>query len=172
MSNETAVTQTTNIVPVQGIFKPEPTYELITFIGPAGTPFLPPVSPFIDGATITNSTINSSVIGGSVPAAAYFTNISTTTGQITTLPTADNDIANKQYVDSVAQGLDIKAACLYTTTGNITLSGLTTQAGGDWGSTLTAGSRILVKDQTASAENGIYAAVSYTHLTLPTIYSV
>lgn len=158
MSNDTAVTQTTNIVPVQGIFAPEPTFDLITFIGPAGTPFLPPVDPNIDGATITNSTINSTVIGGSVPAAAHFTNVETVTGQVTTLPIADNDIANKQYVDSVAQGLDIKAACAYTTTGNITLSGLATQAGGDWGSTLTAGTRILVKNQTASAENGIYAA--------------
>ena len=62
-------TVTTNIVPVQGIFKPGPTFDLITFIGPAGTPFLPPSSPFLDGVTITNSTINSTVIGGSVPAA-------------------------------------------------------------------------------------------------------
>lgn len=153
-----ADTQTTNIVPVQGVFDPEPTFALQYFVGPAGTPFLPPTDPNIDGATITNSTINSSIIGGSVPAAAYFTSISTTTGQISTLPTADNDIANKQYVDSVAQGLDIKAACSYTTTGNITLTGLTTQVGGDWGSTLTAGTRILVKNQAAPAENGIYAA--------------
>lgn len=155
-----ADTQTTNIVAVQGVFGPEPDFTLQYFVGPAGTPFYPPTSPFIDGATITNSTIDSTVIGGSTPAAAHFTNIETVTGQVTTLPTADNDIANKQYVDSVAQGLDIKAACAYTTTGNITLSGLATQAGGDWGSTLTAGTRILVKNQTASAENGIYAASS------------
>lgn len=153
-----ADTQTTNIVAVQGVFGPEPTFTLQYFVGPAGTPFYAPINPFIDGVSITNSTINSTIIGGTTPAAGYFTSINTTTGQITTLPTADNDIANKQYVDSVAQGLDIKAACAYTTTGNITLSGLATQAGGDWGSTLTAGTRILVKNQTASAENGIYAA--------------
>ena len=153
-----ADTQTTNIVAVQGVFGPEPTFTLQYFVGPAGTPFLPPTDPNISGASITNSTINSTIIGGTTPAAGYFTSINTTTGQITTLPTADNDIANKQYVDSVAQGLDIKAACAYTTTGNITLSGLATQAGGDWGSTLTAGTRILVKNQTAPAENGIYAA--------------
>lgn len=153
-----ADTQTTNIVAVQGVFGPEPDFTLQYFVGPAGTPFLPPAGGLIDGATIINSTIDATVIGGSTPAAANFTNIETVTGQVTTLPLADNDIANKQYVDSVAQGLDIKAACAYTTTNNITLSGLATQAGGDWGSTLTAGTRILVKNQTASAENGIYAA--------------
>jgi hypothetical protein len=151
-------TVTTNIVPVQGIFKPEPTFDLITFIGPAGTPFLPPTSPFLDGVTITNSTINSTVIGGSVPAAGTFTSIATTSGTISNLPVNNTDIANKQYVDSVAQGLDIKAACLYGTTANITLSGLGTQAGGDWPSSLSAGDRVLVKNQTSQADNGIYVA--------------
>jgi len=158
MSNSTAVTSTVNIVPVQGLFKPEPSFDLITFIGPAGTPFLAPVNPLLDGVTITNSTINSSVIGGSVPAAGYFTNIYAFTGQVATSPSADTDIANKAYVDSVAQGLDVKASCVYATTNNITLSGLAVQAGGDWASTLTAGDRILVKNQTSQAQNGIYAA--------------
>jgi hypothetical protein len=153
MSNSTAVTNTTNIKPVQGLFKPEPTFELIAFVGPAGTLFFPPINPIQSGLTITNSTIDSSVIGGNVPAAAYFT-----TAQVAAAPTVDADVANKAYVDSVAQGLDIKASCLYTTTNNITLSGLAVQAGGDWAATLTAGARILVKNQTAQAENGIYAA--------------
>lgn len=158
MSNSTAVTQTTNIVPVQGIFEPEPTFGLITFIGPAGTPFLPPTSSNLNGVTITNSTINSSVIGGTVPAAGNFTNIYATTGQVATSPTANTDIANKAYVDSVAQGLDVKTSCVYATTGNITLSGLAVQTNGDWTSTLTAGDRILVKSQTNQAQNGIYVA--------------
>lgn len=162
MSNSTAVTSTVNIVPVQGLFKPEPTFDLITFIGPAGTPFLPPINPFLDGVTITNSTIDSSVIGGTTPAAGYFTNIYATTGQIATTPSGDTDIANKAYVDSVAQGLDIKDSCVYGTTGNITLSGLGTQANGDWTSTLTAGDRILVKNQTSSQFNGIYVASAST----------
>ena len=147
MSNSTALTQTTNIVPVQGVFDPEPTFALQYFVGPAGTPFLPPIDPIQSGLTITDSTIDSTVIGGSVPAAGTFTNISTTTGSISTAPVADTDIANKQYVDSVAQGLDVKASCVYTTTNNITLSGLGTQAGGDWASSLSAGDRILVKNQ-------------------------
>ena len=158
MSNSTAVTNTTNIKPVQGLFQPEPTFDLITFIGPAGTPFLPPIDPIQSGLTITGSTIDSSVIGGTAPAAGYFTSIYAVTGQVATSPSADLDIANKAYVDSVAQGLDVKASCVYSTTNNITLSGLAVQAGGDWAATLTAGDRILVKNQTAQAANGIYVA--------------
>jgi hypothetical protein len=158
MSNSTAVTNTTNIKPVQGLFQPEPTFDLITFIGPAGTPFLPPIDPIQSGLTITDSTIDSSVIGGTAPAAGYFTSIYAVTGQVTTTPSADADIANKAYVDSVAQGLDVKASCVYATTNNITLSGLAVQAGGDWVATLTAGDRILVKSQTNQAANGIYVA--------------
>jgi hypothetical protein len=152
MADQVASKQTTNIVPVQGVFDPEPTFAIQYFVGPAGTPFFAPINPVQSGLTITNSTIDSSVIGGNSPAAAYFT-----AAQVAATPTADADVANKAYVDSVAQGLDIKASCLYTTTGNITLSGLGTQANGDWPSTLTVGDRILVKDQTNQAQNGIYA---------------
>jgi len=162
MSNSTAQTQTTNIVPVQGVFDPEPTFALQYFVGPAGTPFLPPIDPVQSGLTITDSTIDSTVIGGSVPAAGTFTNIAATTGSVSTTPVADTDIANKGYVDSVAQGLDVKASCVYGTTNNITLAGLTTQAGGDWALSLTAGDRILVKSQTNLAQNGIYVASSGT----------
>jgi hypothetical protein len=155
MTNQVANQQTTNIVPVQGIFGPEPTFTPITLVGPAGSFFYAPINLVQSGLTITNSTIDSSVIGGSVPAAAYFT-----TGQVAAAPVSDADIANKAYVDSVAQGLDIKASCLYATTGNITLSGLGTQANGDWASGLAAGDRILVRSQTNLAQNGIYAAAA------------
>ena len=131
----TAVTQTTNFVPVQGVFAPEPTFALQYFVGPAGTPFYGPEN-------------------------ASFTNISTITGTIATTPVGDTDIANKGYVDSVAQGLDVKASCVYSTTANINLSGLAVQAGGDWVTTLTAGDRILVKNQGSSQFNGIYVAAA------------
>jgi hypothetical protein len=77
-------------------------------------------------------------------------------------PVNAQDGATKSYVDGVAQGLNIKQAVVATTTGNITLSGLSTQAGGDWASGLTAGDRILVKNQTASENNGIYVADAST----------
>lgn len=91
---------------------------------------------------------------------ATLTSVALTSGTVVNAPVAGIDIANKDYVDSVAQGLDIKASAEYATTGNITLSGLGTQAGGDWPTALTAGMRILVKNQTNAANNGIYAASS------------
>jgi hypothetical protein len=112
--------------------------------------------------SITNSTINSTTIGATSPSTGNFTNISTTTGTISTTPVNSTDIANKNYVDSVAQGLDVKASCVYSTTADITLSGLATQTGGDWASSLTAGDRVLVKNQSSSQFNGIYVASAST----------
>lgn len=85
-------------------------------------------------------------------------NISLGANKITNLadPTAAQDAATKAYVDGVAQGLDIKASCVAATTANITLSGTQTVDG----IALIAGDRILVKDQTASAENGIYVVAA------------
>lgn len=91
---------------------------------------------------------------------ATLTTATLTNGTISTAPSGSTDIVNKAYVDSVAEGLQVKTSAEYATTGNITLSGLGTQAGGDWPSSLTAGMRILVKNQTAQADNGIYSASS------------
>lgn len=76
-------------------------------------------------------------------------------------PSLTGDATNKGYVDSlVGNGLSVKTACLYTTTGDVTLSGLGTQAGGDWSSSMTIGDRVLVKNNTLPAQNGIYIAAS------------
>ena len=69
-------------------------------------------------------------------------------------PVSDQDAATKIYVDNVAQGLDVKASVVAATIGNITLSGAQTIDG----YTVAAGDRVLVKNQTAQAENGIYIA--------------
>ena len=160
MANEAAKTQTINIVPVQGIFQPEPTFSLISLIGPAGTPFYPIIDPNESGLNISSSTINSTTIGATTPSTGVFTNIATTTGTISSAPSSPDSIVNQAYVDAIAQGLAFKAPANYTTTGNITLSGLAVQSGGDWNVTLTAGNRILVKDQTTGADNGIYLAAA------------
>jgi hypothetical protein len=147
MSNNTAITQTTNIVPVQGIFEPAPTFALVTLIGPAGTPFYANVNPAQTGLNITNSTINSTTIGLTTPAAGAFT-----TATVATAPTASTDVANKQYVDYYAAGLAWKEPVLAASMGNLTLSGeqtIDTVA-------VVAGDRVLVKDQTTASQNGIY----------------
>lgn len=71
-------------------------------------------------------------------------------------PTTAMQAATKQYVDNTANGLDIKHSCRAATTGNITLSAPQTIDG----VSIIAGDRVLVKDQTAPAENGIYACAA------------
>ena len=140
-----------NLLPVQAYFDVYGNFQ--TFIG-QGQPFYASVNPIQSGLTITNSTINSTTIGALVPSTGVFTNISTATGQISTSPSSATDIVNKLYVDTVAQGLNPKAACKAGTLTNITLSGLQTIDG----YSVLAGNRVLVKNQTATADNGIYVA--------------
>jgi hypothetical protein len=73
-------------------------------------------------------------------------------------PTSAQDAATKNYVDSVATGLDVKASVRAATTpasGNIA-----TLAGGAPstldGVALNANDRVLVKNQTTGSQNGIY----------------
>jgi len=113
----------------------------------------------IGNASLTNSSLTVGTTAISLGSSSL-TLGGLTSVTVTQDPTSDLQLATKQYVDSVAQGLNVKAACLWGTTANITLSGLTTQAGGEWTGSLTAGDRILVKNQSTSANNGIYVAAS------------
>ena len=140
-----------NILPVQALFNLDNSFN--TFIG-QGQPFYATVNPIQSGLTIINSTIDSTTIGANVPSTGVFTNISTTTGQISTTPSGATDIVNKQYVDYFAAGLSWKQPAAVGTTANITLSGLQTIDG----YTTLAGDRVLVKNQTNPAQNGIYIA--------------
>lgn len=152
MSNQAAVTSTTNIVPVQGIFQPAPTFDLITLIGPAGTPFYASIDPDQSGLHITNSTIDSTTIGATTPSTGAFTS-----GTVAATPTGPTDIANKQYVDYYAAGLSWKAPVTVASTANIpTLSGLLTIDT----VTLVAGDTVLVKNQSTASQNGIYVVSS------------
>jgi hypothetical protein len=152
-----AESENQNLLPVQAYFDVDGEFQ--TFIG-QGQPFYATVDPDQSGLHITNSTIDSTVIGGTTPSTGVFTDIQTTTGSISSAPTGPNSIVNQAYVDSVAQGLSFKQPANFLTTADITLSGLAVQAGGDWAATLTAGDRILVKNQTTAANNGIYVAAS------------
>jgi len=69
-------------------------------------------------------------------------------------PVSAQDAATKNYVDSVAQGLDVKASVKVATTANITLSGTQTIDG----VAVSSGDRVLVKNQSTASQNGIYVA--------------
>jgi hypothetical protein len=71
-------------------------------------------------------------------------------------PVSAQDAATKAYVDSTAQGLDVKLSVRAATTTAGTLA--TSFANGQVidGVTLATGNRILIKDQATGSENGIY----------------
>lgn len=149
-----AESEVQNLLPVQAYFDVQGNFQ--TFIG-QGQPFFATFNPNQSGLNITNSTINSSSIGATTPSTGAFTNISTTTGTISSVPSGPTSIVNQAYVDSVAQGLSFKQPALVASVSNIpTLSGLLTIDG----VTLVAGDRVLVKNQATQADNGIYVASS------------
>ena len=72
-------------------------------------------------------------------------------------PSSDLHAATKAYVDATATGLDVKASCRFASTANIsTRSGPMTIDGG----AAVAGDRVLLKDQSAASQNGIYVVAA------------
>jgi hypothetical protein len=140
-----------NLLPVQAYFNLDGSFN--TFIG-QGNPFYATANPIQSGLTITNSTLDSSPIGSTSPSTGVFTNIATTTGTVLTQPTAANDIVNLLALQSYAAGISWKQPCAVATLTNITLSGLQTIDG----YTTLANDRVLVKNQSNAANNGIYIA--------------
>jgi len=83
---------------------------------------------------------------------------SVTDGTVTWLVQSINDYATKDYVDSTLQGLSVKTPAKVATTANIALLGTQTIDG----VAVVAGDRVLVKDQTAGASNGVYVVSAST----------
>ena len=109
----------------------------------------------IGNASLTNSSVTvgttAIALGASSLTLGGLTSVAVTQDPVSAL-----ELATKQYVDAVAQGLDPKASCVAATTANITLSGTQTIDS----VVLIAGDRCLVKDQTLSQDNGIYLVAS------------
>jgi hypothetical protein len=102
-------------------------------------------------------------------ASPTFSGLTLTSGTISSSPVNPTDIANKLYVDSVAQGLSIRDSCQCATTVNLsstyangssgvgaTLTMTSTGVLTIDGVTPTVGQRILVWQQSADLQNGIY----------------
>lgn len=140
-----------NLLPVQAYF--DVNNNFVTFIG-QGLPFTATINPDQSGLDITNSVIDSTTIGLTTPSSGSFTNISTITGTISTQPTAATDIVNLLALQSYVAGISWKQPCAVATLVDITLSGLQLIDG----YTTLAGDRVLVKNQTNAANNGIYLA--------------
>lgn len=136
-----------------------------------------PVSNGGTGATIA-STARSNLSAAASGANTDITSIALTTGTVSTTPSANTDIVNKLYVDSTAQGLNFHEACQYASTANFTATYNNGTSG--VGATLTnsgslaafaidgytfvspgdVGKRVLIKNQSAAAENGVYTVTT------------
>jgi hypothetical protein len=71
-------------------------------------------------------------------------------------PTDSAHVATKGYVDSARSGLDVKQSVRAATTAPLTLANQLEAGDVVDGVTLSAGNRVLVKDQSSGSENGIY----------------
>lgn len=130
----------------------------------------------VDNITVDGNEISSTDTNGNISLNPNGTGtVDFNTARITSVgdPTGDQDAATKSYVDAVKTGLDIKDSCRYTTTADLSATYANGTSG--VGATLTGNSngalsvdsatpsvsdRILVKDQSTAAENGIYVVTT------------
>ena len=132
----------------------------------------------VSGLTLSGTVTGSGnlTLGGAITGFATsgantdITSVALTTGTISTIPTNNTDIVNKQYADAIASGIHFHEAVALATTAalpantyNNGTSGvgatLTATANGALSvdSTLTVvAERILVKNEAAGANNGVY----------------
>jgi hypothetical protein len=124
------------------------------------------------GTTSTNLVFSASpTFTGTITANA----LNLTSGTISTTPANGTDIVNKDYADSIASGINFHAACNYATTvdlGAVTYNNGASGVGATLtkiaplsalsvdGSTPSIGNRILVKNETNGAYNGVYTVTT------------
>ncbi len=125
---------------------------------------VPAAAGTLTGTALASNVVTSSLTGvaaGTIGSMAVqnASGVAITGGSITgatvtglAAPAANSDAANKAYVDSISAGITPRTPVVVATTANITLSAPQTIDG----QAVIAGNRVLVKNQTAPAENGIY----------------
>jgi len=115
------------------------------------------------------------------------TSVALTTGTISTAPTSSTDIVNKSYADSISAGVNFHAACNYATATALPANTYNNGTSGV-GATLTAtsngalvidghtfvsptevGFRVLIKNESTQANNGIYTVTQVGSGSLPYI---
>ena len=85
----------------------------------------------------------------------------TFTGTVTVpTPTNATDAVNKSYADAITQSLDIKQSVRVASTVDIAVATALTNLSVIDGVTVATGDRVLLKNQTLPAENGIYTVVA------------
>ena len=131
---------------------------------------------YLDAAGSAVTTLDIGTLGTSTAniTTANITTANITSGTITTAPTNNTDIVNKQYADAIASGIHFHEAVDYATTAALPAATYNNGTGGV-GATLTGnangaltvdgytftspaddGTRILIKNQSNGAENGVY----------------
>jgi len=110
------------------------------------------------GGQLTNTALTSGVFGSITGVGIQSQELNMNSNKVTSLgtPTASTDATTKAYVDAIAAGLEWKEAALAGTTGDITLTNSQTIDG----VAVVNPDRVLVKNQSDAAENGIYEVVN------------
>ena len=144
-------------------------------LGAATTDIAGLTSLVIDSITINGSTMSTTASNTDITFSPHGTGtVKVPSGYEDRAGFTTDSLANKAYVDQVAQGLDTKPSCKVGTTANLsatysngtagvgaTLTNSGTQAALSIdGITMVAADRVLVKDQSTAAQNGIYVVTN------------
>ena len=118
-------------------------------------------------ALAADSVVSAKIADGAIDSAAYLANAVVTAGKIdltgsfdfssgtlrAATPSANTDVANKAYVDSIQSGIHWKESVIAASTANVDLSSAPAAIDGV---TLSTDDRVLIKSQTTASQNGIY----------------